>query len=274
MQEPMQEPNAATTPMAPSSWKNNLGIPAAIVIAAAIIAGAIYMSGTKSPDGGQVVGNQNAQATPDVKVEPIRETDHVRGNPNASIVLIEYSDYDCPFCKLFHDTMTQVIGEYGPSGKVAWVYRHLPLEQLHVNARKISEASECVAELGGNDAFWKFTDAVNESRELITLPSGQQNVEPTDITRLSEFAGSAGVDTGKFELCLNSGKYKEAIDASIAEAVAANGGPQGLGTPFTLVFVGNEYVGPIPGAQRYEMVKSNIDMILAEIEGRGTTEGQ
>ena len=88
---------------------------------------------------------------------PLTDADHVRGDRNAPIVMIEYSDYECPFCSRFHPTMKQVMQEY--EGQIAWAYRHFPLS-FHPYAQVLAEGSECVAELGGNDAFWEFTDAI------------------------------------------------------------------------------------------------------------------
>ena len=88
---------------------------------------------------------------------PVTDTDHVRGNIDAEIMIIEYSDFDCPFCGRFHESMQSVVDKY-PGNEVAWVYRHFPLEQIHPNAPGVALASECVAELGGNDAFWTFAD--------------------------------------------------------------------------------------------------------------------
>jgi len=254
----MPEFEETTAPRAQKP-QNNLGIPIAIVIAAGLIAGAIYFSNSGGPTGTTVTPPVQ-QETPEISVVPISEEDHIRGNPNAPIVLVEYSDFDCPFCKNFHDTMNQVMTVYGGDGKVAWAYRHLPLESLHPNAPKIAEASECVAELAGNDGFWKFTDLVFGERGTN---------DPTNPERLPEFAERAGADKGKFELCLDNGKYAEKVNNSIQEAIAANGGTNRLGTPFTLVFVGNEYVGPISGAQQFATVKSNIDTILGQIQGGG-----
>ncbi len=249
---PSEETQPRTPAYAPRA--NNLGIPVAIVIAAALIAGAIYFSG-KQPAPTPLPGTGTTppeQVTPEVTVLPVTAEDHIRGNPNAPITIVEYSDFDCPFCKNFHETMNKIMEEYGADGKVSWVYRQFPLEQLHPNAPKIAAASECVAELGGNEAFWKFADLV----------FGERGVnEPTNISRLSEFAQSAGVNKGQFDLCYNSGKYDETIAADIQEAVAAGA----RGTPYSMLIVGDQQ-GVINGAQPYATVKQMIDTVIAQIE--------
>ena len=237
---------------------NSLGIPIAIVIAAALIAGAILYNGNQAPAptaAGNGQPSQGEQPAPEqeIVIEPVMEDDHIRGNPNAAIMLVEYSDYDCPFCKNFHETMNRIMDEYGANGKVAWVYRHFPLAQLHPNAARIAEASECAAELGGNDAFWAFSDLVFGERSTN---------QPTDMSRLSEFATGAGVDQRAFETCLESGRYVDQIQADVAEAIAAGG----QGTPHTIVMVGDQQ-GVINGAQPYEVVKQIVDGLITQIEG-------
>lgn len=229
--------------------RESLAVPAAIIIAALLIAGAIYLNG-KNP--APVNPSGNTPEEKEIVFRAVNETDHVRGNPNAKILLVEYSDYDCPFCKQFHDTLNQVMKEYGESAKVGWVYRHLPLEQLHPNAPKIAEAAECVADIGGNDAFWKFTDRVFQEKTVQDF---------TEMSRLAEYASDAGADKNEFELCLNSGKMKEKVEASMAEALAAGA----RGTPHTFVIVGGERT-VINGAQPYAVVKQVIDNILKQIE--------
>lgn len=236
--------------------KDSLAIPAAIVIAAALIAGAIFLGGNNNPQANAPTEDTQAQqgnTTEDVTVEPVTEDDHIRGNPNAPIMIVEYSDYDCPFCKNFHETMNRVMDEYGVDGEVAWVYRHFPLVQLHPNAPKLSEAAECVAEQGGDEAFWTFSDLIFSERGTN---------EQTDITRLNEFAEAAGVDVGAFELCYNSGKYEEQIQEDVQAAIAAGG----RGTPHSIVMVGDQQ-GVINGAQPYETVKQIIDNLLSQIRG-------
>ena len=234
--------------------RNSLAIPAAIIIAAALVAGAIFLSGGSGPQDSTGTGGPSGPGDEsELTVRPVDETDHIRGNPNAPILLVEYSDYDCPFCKQFHETMDRIIDDFGTDGKVAWVYRHFPLEQLHPNAPRLAEASECVAELGGNDAFWTFSDLIFGERATN---------EQTSLSRLPEFAERAGVDAGQFELCLNSGKYSDAIEEDLQEALAAGG----RGTPHTIVIVGDQQ-GVINGAQPYETVRQIVETLLSQIEG-------
>ena len=121
--------------------RNQILVPISIVVAGAVVAVAIYFVNkqgvtTTTPNGDTIV------------VRPVDSTDHILGNPNAAIKLIEYSDFECPHCKTYHNTLKQVMSEYGANGEVAWVFRHFPIAQLHSKAPKEAEAAECAADLG------------------------------------------------------------------------------------------------------------------------------
>lgn len=219
-------------------------IPVAIVAAGLLIAGAVFYS-SNAPT---APGNQQEA---DVSVVlPITEDDHILGSPNAKITIIEYSDIDCPFCKNFHETMKQVIDEYGPSGDVAWVYRHFPLTSIHPNAARHALASECVADLGGNDAFWSFLDVLFEN-----APGNQQ----TDPSRYSEFAAEVGIDTAAFEACIADDSKMAEIEDSFNTALAAGA----TGTPFNVVIVEGEEPVSFSSALPFEQMKAVIDQILS-----------
>lgn len=234
--------------------KPNVAIPLAIVVAGLFIAGAVYLINHSSAP---TVAENGTEAP---QVRPVEPTDHYLGSPDAPIVLIEYSDLECPFCKNFHETMKQLMDEYGPTGKVAWVYRHFPLAQLHSKAPKEAEAAECVAEQGGNDAFWKFINRVFE-----VTPSS----DGLDLATLPDLAEYAGVERSAFESCLASGRYAQAVQASFDEAVKA--GAQG--TPHTFVAVGGTFLS-LEGAQPYSSMKAAIDAILGELEKVPATPAQ
>ncbi len=238
--------------MEPTPQSNSIAIPIAIVIGFALIAVAIYFSGIGSQP--KTPGTlPQATNTPPAKekIKPVDSTDYIRGNPNAPILIVEYSDYDCPFCKNFHITMNRIMDEYGVGGKVAWVYRQFPIAQLHPNAERISQAALCVGEIGGNDAFWQYTDLIFEERDVN---------EPTNITKLPEYAERVGVSEEKLLSCLNSGRQQENVALSLSEGAKA-----GIeGTPQSFVIVGNQ-MATIEGAQSYTVVKQIIDNLLGQL---------
>jgi protein-disulfide isomerase len=88
----------------------------------------------------------------------LEESDHVRGEKSAQVLVFEYSDYDCPFCKRVHPTLQKLLEDN--SGKVGWIYRQMPLTQLHPEARVKSEAAVCAGMVGGSDAYWAYSDAL------------------------------------------------------------------------------------------------------------------
>jgi len=178
-----------------------------------------------------------------ITVAPVTDKDWVRGNRKAKISVIEYSDIDCPYCQRFHPTLEQMMDEYGD--QVNWVYRHFPLTSLHPNAFKKAVATECVGELGGNDAFWKFLDSVVDDN-----PSGP-------VSQLPELAAAAGVSQSKFESCLNSTKYDDAINTAIVAAQDAGG----TGTPYSVIIAGDQVI-PFSGAQPYASLKAQLDKLL------------
>lgn len=231
---------------------NKTLIPAAIIIAGALIAGAVFMRGNvattaNAPEPQQAGGQTEALE----KIMPVAQGDHIRGNPDAPVKIVEYSDMECPFCKRFHTTMQQVMDEYGNGGKVAWVYRHFPLDQLHpVKARAEAVAAECAGEQGGNDMFWKYADRFFE-----LTPSNNQ----TDIdTVLPQIARELGLDETAFASCRSSGKYDEHIQSDLDNALATGGS----GTPWSIVIAPDGEKYPVSGAQPYEVVKQIIDTVL------------
>jgi protein-disulfide isomerase len=183
------------------------------------------------------------------KMPPIDPaTDHIRGDINkAKVALVEYSDYECPFCKRFHASVVSALKDYGTD--VAWVYRHFPLS-FHANAQKQAEASECVAELGGNDAFWKFSDLLYER----TTSNGTGFA----LDKLGPLAKEVGVNQAKFQTCLDSGKYAAKVNSDMA-----GGSGAGVeGTPGTIVISKEGETTYISGAQDESVIKSSIDSLL------------
>ena len=230
--------------------KTDYLLPISIVIAALLISGSwIYSAGLKNTD---FVASVSDVKTADktVQLEDFSQ-DHIRGNIDASVKIVEFSDMECPFCKKFHETMKQAMAEYGDD--IAWIYRHFPIEQLHSKAKKSAEASECAGELGGNNAFWKYLDKYFE-----ITPSNNQ----IDLAELPKIAESIGLNKTQFENCLNSGKYSEKIEAQIQDA--ENSGARG--TPYSIVIDKNGKKYTINGAYPYEDVRQMIESALSASE--------
>jgi len=190
-----------------------------------------------------VPGEVKDTEPPSLTFNPTDMDEHVLGDRNAEVFLIEYSDIDCPFCKKFHPTMHQLLTDSGI--KVAWVYRHFPLESIHPDAFTKAKATECVAEIGGNDAFWTYLD---------TLFS--EEVTPAN---LSAKAQAQGIDQDAFDECMAGTTIEEKVRADIESGMKA--GVQG--TPFTAVInVKTKEQATIPGALDYATALGVIEGVL------------
>lgn len=169
---------------------------------------------------------------------PIPADAHIRGNVDAPITIVEYSDVQCPFCQTFHNNMEQIIAEYGDD--VRWVYKHFPLDQLHPFARQGAQAAECAGE---QEMFWEYTDL---------LYARQNEIAPASF---AVFAEDLGLNVGDFNSCLDSGRYAEKVEAEFQEGLAVGV----RGTPGTFF---NGY--PLQGAVPYGTMKSLIDQELSK----------
>jgi len=233
--------------------KSQYVLPVTIVVAGILIAGAVFLvgkSGTTAPnpDGTQKVAAREYQPA----------KDHILGNPNAAVKVIEYADLECPYCKTFHATMHQVMDFYGQSGNVAWVYRPFPLGQLHSKAPKEAEAAECAADQGGDTAFFKFVDQV-----YAVTPSSNG----LDLAELPKIALQIGLNVDTFNQCLNSGKFSSRVQESYTEAISTGA----KGTPYIIIMVGKDAV-VLDGAQPYDSMRAAIDAVLAQLPaGTATT---
>ncbi|HZP94637.1 MAG TPA: thioredoxin domain-containing protein [Burkholderiales bacterium] len=137
--------------------------------------------------------------------------DHVRGNPSAEVSLIEYTDFECPFCKRFHSTAKGLLERFG--GRVNWVLRHYPLPFHEPAARDEAVAAECAARLGGNDAFWKYSDGLFQR----TRSNGRGLPEDNALSKL---AASLGLNADAFGRCLRDDKIAKRIDEDVADGSA------------------------------------------------------
>lgn len=200
---------------------------------------------------GEVKKEEKAQPLPsaqgEIQIAPVTEKDHIRGAENAKVSLVEFSDTECPFCKRFHPTMKKIIEKYPDD--VRWVYRHFPLDSLHSKARKEAEATECAAEFGGEEKFWAYLDRLFE-----ITPSNDR----LDLAELPNIASAVGLDRGKFEECLKSGRHAGRVAQQLADAAAAGGD----GTPYTVLITAKGEKFPVSGALPFEKVSQIVDQAL------------
>lgn len=234
----------------------------AVAIILGFIAGSLWTENQmlKSGTAGTGTGTTNVGATAPTdpsgpsadtlaKVPEITKDDHVRGAKNPKLYLIEYSDYECPFCNRFHPTMEQVMEEYGD--QVAWVYRHYPLS-FHPYAQPSAEAAECVAKYAGNDAFWKFSD----SRFAAMATGEAANILSDDA--MLDAAVAAGANRDQIKKCMDSGETAKTVAADQAGGQGA--GIQG--TPGTIIMTQDGQYDLISGALPFEQVKTMIEQYL------------
>jgi len=243
------------TPPKVERTSNPFLIPGAIVIAGLMIAGAVFYNSMQAPKGDlPSPGNQQATGgAPDIR--PVSADDHILGNPDATVVIVEYSDFECPFCGQFHNTMHQIVDEFGKTGDVAWVYRNFPIEQLHSQAWTEAIAAECVAELGGNDAFWTFADSI--------FANNNGGNDGLDLSTLPDLAVAAGVDRGQFETCLASEQTRPLVQEDYDEATT---GAQGNGTPHNVIIAAGQTVA-LPGAQPYQAMRAIVQSVIEQTSG-------
>jgi protein-disulfide isomerase len=243
---------------------SSITLPGAIIIAAALIAIAIIW--VKKPVSVPVAANQAAQVgqLADVNMAPVVAADHILGNPNAPVKIVEYSDPSCPYCKMFNVTMEQIMTQYGPDGKVAWVYRSFPLDKpgtrsdggiLHVNAGHEAQALECAAFLGGNDKFWAFEKHFYETTPSVTgdTPNG------LDQSKLPQIAKDVGLDPVAFNSCLSSGQFKDKVETQYTDGI--NAGVSG--TPYNVIITPSGSKIPMAGAVSLATMQKTIDTLLS-----------
>jgi protein-disulfide isomerase len=179
-------------------------------------------------------------SAPSPTVAVSADDDPVKGDANAPVEIIEFSDFQCPFCsRFFSDTLPQLEREYIDTGKVKFVYRDFPLDSIHPQATPAAEAANCAKE---QDKFWEYHDKIFQNQAIMSPASYKQ------------WAQELGLNTQQFNSCLDSRKYQEEVRKDFQDGASAGVG----GTP-TFYVNGVELVG----AQPFSAFKSIIDQQLA-----------
>lgn len=216
-----------------------------IIIAGLIIGGAVIFSGKNNGSSSQLAqvrpeqDQNNAPKTPPPKAEVSVDDDPFLGNEEAPVTVIEFSDFECPFCKRFHNsTLDQLISDYVDTGKIKFVYRDFPLTSIHPNAQKAAEAAECADDQG---KFWKMHDLLFDRSPALSED------------KLTNYAEELGLNVEQFQDCLASGKYADEVGKDFADGLAAGVN----GTP-TFFINGERLIG----AQPFSAFQAIIDKQL------------
>jgi len=226
---------------------NFLGL--SILVSAILVSGTlVYVFGPNAGDSGAAALEPTAaptergeSATPSV-VPNIGDAP-ILGDPNAPVTIVEYSDFECPFCGRFFDqSLARIKSEYVDTGKARFVYKDFPLNSIHPQAQKAAEAARCVRNQLGDEGYWAMHDVLFERQQLLGISSFKQ------------WARELGVNGGEFDSCLDTGKYASVVQDDLNEGST-------LGVTGTPTFFVNDM--RVVGAVPYEQIAAVIEAELA-----------
>lgn len=246
----MDTNNAHTTHHATHPLKKiKFTTPVAVIVGALIIGGSILGYGFIMRD-----GTSSAKVTMFGGKAIDHTTEMSEGNLKSKVLIVEYSDPECPYCITVYPTMKQLRSQY--ADKVAFVYRHFPLTQIHPHAFDESKAIECAKTLGGGKKALEYMDA------LYGYKASKQTTELV-ATGKEDLAKNTGFDVTSFSACMSNPTSADEITNSINDGIAA--GVQGTPSSFVLVKTrkGYEVVAMIDGARPLAYFKAAIDEALA-----------
>lgn len=192
-------------------------------------------------------GNKQQPTAPPVKADiKVVDSDHVLGPANAKVTIVEYTDYQCPFCERFYTaTFGQLKKEYIDTGKIRFVVRDFPLTSIHPNAQKAAEAAQCAGE---QKKYYEFHDKL-----YTTQSAWSADASDAATAKFKQYAVALGLNAGQFNSCLDGGKMAEKVTKSTSEG--ASFGVQG--TP--AFFVNGTLLS---GAQPFTAFQTAIDAAL------------
>ncbi len=225
------------------------------LLIAVVVIGAVFMFTSGNGPGTKVTttGTQPAQQ-PGV-VSASVDDDAVLGSEDAPVTMIEFSDFQCPFCRKFWtETLPSIESEYIDTGKVKLVYRDFPLTSLHPQADRFAEAAECARDKYGEDAFWKAHDEIFAQQNILDSGSREGPVTSTaqfTIDDVKSWLKNIGYNVDE---CVDSRKFRNEVQKDLSDATAAGG----QGTPY---FVINGV--PLSGAYPFDAFKQVIEAQLA-----------
>jgi protein-disulfide isomerase len=215
-------------------WKAGTFIFAALFVITLLMNGGIDFDsiGRGSGNGG---GNAPAPTVPpttgNIKIT-LDDSDPILGDNGADITIVEFSDFQCPFCQRAADGAVAEFkqSDYFKKGDVKLTFKHFPLSSIHPQAQKAAEASECA---NRQDKFWEMHDIIFANQRTL------------DVVSLKSYAGQIGLDTGKFNKCLDGNEAADKVASDLKQATDAGG----RGTPYFVLINKDGDTAAVSGAQ-------------------------
>jgi protein-disulfide isomerase len=209
----------------------------AVIIAGLVVAGAIYFR-ANAPQAVAPTATKPPAPEPTITI-PVDEADPVLGDANAPVTIVEFSDFECPFCRQFHQTtFPQLQREYIDTGRVKFVFKDFPLSQIHPRAQAAAEAAQCAHQ---QDKFWEY------SAKLFAPESTLE--EPKLLTLASEL----GLNAATFTTCLKAHEQAEKVTKNTQAAIAA-----GISSTPSFVVNGTLVEGALPFAAFQEVIEAKL----------------
>lgn len=212
-------------------------IPGAIIVAGALLALTIFFVRSENI----FVPKEGPSA-----MRPVSPDEHIIGNPDAPVVIVEYADIDSSFAKEYQRTLGLLVTDYGSTGKVAWVYRHFPLVNQSPNSVRHAEAAECVTSLGNASAFWKFIDLMQAA-----APDDEQ----FDPANYGSLVSQLGISVDEFNACVAAGTYADKVAADFEDGLAAGA----IASPHSVILIAGEEPITIRGSVPYETLRQIVE---------------
>lgn len=215
----------------------------AIIGAGLILGAAVYffrMTADVAPPGGDLS-----------LIRPVGAMDRTLGDPNAPVVIVTYSSIGCRYCKDFQEVMGQIMADYGPKGDVLWVYRHFPILEVSTEAALHAEAAECAGAQGGNAAFFRFVDALEQEE---VRPGGKSQNPYRDI------ALTLGLDPDTLLTCTAGSEFEAKVAADFDNAIDAGA----VGSPYTVILPEGVAAVPISGAIPFSAMNEVVERAIKD----------
>lgn len=222
--------------------KNSLALGVAACLAIVALAAVATM---RADEIAANLDRPSGAATTSPVVRALSADDHFLGNPNAPVTFVVYNDFECPYCKIFHPTAVSLVEALGQNGGVSVAYRHFPNDRRHPRAKDAAVASECVAELGGDERFFSYAEV---------LFAGSPDSLSDEA--LGAAATGLGLDIDEFNECRAGDGARARVERDYQDGLRLAENDPAFGTPYIVALAQDGRQVTISGnATRAELIE-------------------